>query len=179
VLVIMKADSTLSVDDQSNVAKRRPVRRLLDQLDMEAAVGCGWWETDTAALVLGFLSAGPAAAVFTAIAQLLREGQDPDVLVGAGNANAAFGVTEEWLEAGIDADQVAWWLRSGCWKPAAARTLTDAGLRPWRLLDDDGRPLHWIDVPTPDGEQVPLARAVAEEFVAVETAVKIVIEQVP
>jgi hypothetical protein len=160
--------------------RRRPrVDRFLDQLDMEAAVGCGWWETDTAGLVLGFLSVGPTVVVFTAIAGLLRDGQDPDVVVGAGTANAAFAVAEEWLDADIEADQVAWWLRAGCWKPAAARALTDAGLRPWRLLDDDGRPLHWIDIPTPNGEQVPLARAVAEEFVAVETAVTIVIEQAP
>lgn len=160
--------------------RSRPrVDRLLDQLDMEAAIGCGWWETDTAGLLLGFLSVGPPATVFTAIARLLRDGQDPDIVVGAGTANAAFAVAEEWLDAGIEADQVAWWLRAGCWKPAAARALTDAGLRPWRLLDDDGRPLHWIDVPTPDGEPVPLARAVTEEFVAVEAAVQIVIEQAP
>lgn len=154
-----------------------PVNRLLDQLDMEAAVGCGWWETDTASLVLSFLSVGPAAEVFTAIARLLREGQDPDVVVGTWTATAAFAVAEEWLAAGIEADQVAWWLRTGCWKPAAARALTDAGLRPWRLLDDDSRPLHWIDVPTPNGEKVPLARAVAEEFVTVDAAVQIVVEQ--
>jgi hypothetical protein len=154
------------------------VDRLLDQLDMEAAVGCGWWETDTAGPVLSLVSTGPPATVLTSIAQLLREGHDPDIIVGTGSANAAFAVAQEWLDAGIDPDQVAWWLRTGCWKPATARALSDAGLRPWRLLDDDGRPLHWTDVPTPDGEHMPLARAVAEEFVTVETAVKIVLEAV-
>jgi hypothetical protein len=176
-LDVMKLDSTHLADDQCSALDRGPVRRLLDQLDMEAAVGCGWWETDTTGLVIGFVSAGPTAAVFTAIAQILREGHDPDVVVGGRSADAAFAVAEEWLEAGIETDQVAWWLRTGCWKPGAARALTDAGLRPWRLLDDEGQPLHWINVSTPHGEQMPVARAVAEEFVVVEAAVRIVVGQ--
>jgi hypothetical protein len=170
---------SMAADGQWKAVDRDPVRRLLDQLDMEAAVGCGWWETDTTGLVLGFVSAGPSAAVFTAIAQVLREGHDPDVVVGGTSADAAFAVALEWLEAGIEADHVAGWLRTGCWKPVAARALTDAGLRPWRLLDDHGQPLHWINVPTPHGEQMPVARAVAEEFVVVETAVRIVVGQSP
>jgi hypothetical protein len=156
-----------------------PVDRLLDQLDMEAAVGCGWWETDTAGLVLGLLSTGQTAMVFITIAQLLSDGHDPEVIVGAHSADAAFAVAQEWLDAGVDADQVASWLRTGCWKPAAARALTDAGVRPSGLLDGDGRPWLWIDVPTPDDERVPLARAVAEEFVTVDTAVQIVTEEAP
>jgi hypothetical protein len=152
-----------------------PVDRLLDQLDMEAAVGCGWWETDSAALMTGFFAAGPVAAVLTVIAQLLRDGEDCEVVVGTTTAGAAFAVAQEWIEAGIDPSEVKGWLRAGCWKPTVARALTDAGLRAACLLGDDGRPLHWIDIPTPDGARVPLAQAVTEEFVAVEAAVSIVI----
>jgi hypothetical protein len=151
------------------------VGRVLDQLDMEAALGCGWWETDAAALVTGLLAAGPVAAVFTAIAQLLRDGEDCEVVVGAMTAGAAFAVAQEWIDADVDPSEVEGWLRAGCWEPTVAKALADAGIRTAWLLGDHGRPLHWVDVPTPDGARVPLARAVTEEFVAVEAAVRIVI----
>jgi hypothetical protein len=111
--------------------------------------------------------------VFAAISQLLRDGHDHEVLVGGTTARAAFAVGQEWIDAGIEASEVQAWLRAGCWKPAVARTMADAGLRPDHLLGDDNRPLHWVDVPTPDGQPIPLARAVAEEFVTVETAMHI------
>jgi hypothetical protein len=151
----------------------RSVDRLLDQLDMEAAVGCGWWETYTAAVMTGLVLAGPAVVVFTVIAQLLRDGEDPDVIVGDTTAGAAFAVAQEWIDADIDPGDVQGWLRSGCWKPTVASALADVGLQPRHLLGDDGRPQHWIDVPTPDGDPVPLARAVVEEFLSVEAAVAI------
>jgi hypothetical protein len=47
--------------------------------------------------------------------------------------------------------------------------MVDRGLRPGRLLDGDGRPLHLVEVP--NGEEMPLARAVAEEFVSAGDAV--------
>ena len=149
------------------------VDRTLDQIDMEAAVGCDWWETDTTSLVIGVLSAGPAMAVFTTIARLLRDGEDHDVIVGDSTASAAFAVGNEWFDAGIDPGDVEGWLRAGCWKPTVAKTLTDAGLQPRHLLGENGRPLHWIDVPTPDGEKVPLARAVTEQLISAQAAVPI------
>jgi hypothetical protein len=152
-----------------------PCGRLLEQLDMEAAIGCGWWETDLASMVLAAVTAGPLMGVFTAIAQVLREGGDPDIVVGATNAEAAFGVAQEWVDAGIDPVGVVGWLRAGCWKPTAARAMTDAGLRPWRLLNQTGSPLHWVEITTAAIEQIPLARAVAEEFLSIDQAVKVVI----
>lgn len=146
---------------------------------MEAAIGCGWWETDTAAFVTGLVAAGPVATVFTSIAHLLRNGEDPEVVVGATTADAAFAVACEWVDAGIDPGEVQGWLRAGCWKPTVAKALTDAGLGPEQLLDDCGKPRHWIEIPTPDGQQVPLARAVAEEFVAVQNAIPIVTGRKP
>jgi hypothetical protein len=179
MLGAMRAGIVRSADDK-NVGRRRrlPVDRLLDQLDMEAAVGCGWWETDTAALVVGLMSVGPVVAVFAAIAQLLRDGHDYEVLVGDMTARAAFAVGQEWIDAGIDPSEVQGWLRAGCWKPTVARAFADAGFRPTHLLGED-RPLHWVDVPTPDGEQVPLLRAVAEEFVTVETAIRLIVGDAP
>jgi hypothetical protein len=113
--------------------------------------------------------------VFTAIAQVLREGHDPDIVVGATNAEAAFAVAQEWVDAGIDPIGVVGWLRAGCWKPTAARAMTDAGLRPWRLLNQAGAPRHWIEITTAAIEQIPLARAVAEEFLSTEQAIQIVV----
>ena len=148
--------------------------RVLGQLDIEAAIGCGWWETETADLVMAVTAAGPIAVAFTAIAGVLRDGQDPDVVVGNTSAKAAFSVAGEWLDAGIAADQVAWWLRAGCWRPTAARALVDVGLRPWRLLDESRQPRHWVAVNTPDDQRLPLARAVAEQFMTAEDAVQVV-----
>jgi hypothetical protein len=148
--------------------------RLLEQLDAEATSGCGWWETAVAGLILEAVATGPVMAVFTAIAYVLRESNAPCIGVGATTAEGTFAIAQDWLDAGIDATDVVGWLRAGCWKPTAARAMTDAGLRPWRLLDGDRVPLHWVDVPTPDGEQIPLARAVAEGLVSIESAVRVV-----
>ena len=149
------------------------VDQILDQIDMEAAVGCEWWDTDTTSLVIGVIAAGPAMTVFTTIARRLRDGEDPDVIVGDSTASAAFAVGTEWTDADIDPSDVEGWLRAGCWKPTVAKTLTDAGLQPRHLLGETGRPLHWIDVPTPDGEKMPLARAVTEEFLSAQAAAPI------
>jgi hypothetical protein len=138
---------------------------------MEAAVGCGWWDTDTAALLLSMITVGPVGAAFAAIARLLKEGADSDVIVGTTTATAAFKVAQEWIDSGVPPEEVGGWLRTGCWNPTTARAMADAGLRPWRLLDDTGAPQHWVEVDTPDSQCLPLARAVAEEFVTVDMAV--------
>lgn len=148
--------------------------RLLERLDAEATARCGWWETDVAGLILEAVATGPVMAVFTAIAYVLREGNAPGAGDGATTAEGTFAIAEEWLDAGIDATEVAGWLRAGCWRPTAARAMTDAGLRPWRLLDGDRLPLHWVDVPSPDGERMPLAGAVAAGLISIESAVQVV-----
>jgi len=148
--------------------------RLLEHLDAEAAGCSGWWETDVAGLILEAVATGPVMAVFTAIAYVLREGNTPDIGVDATTAEGTFAIAQDWLDAGIDATEVVGWLRAGCWKPTAARAMTDAGLRPWRLLDGDRLPSHWVDVSTPGGGQMPLARAVAEGLVSIESAVHVV-----
>jgi hypothetical protein len=51
--------------------------------------------------------------------------------------------------------------------------MADGGLRPRRLLDAEGRPAHWVEVP--NGEEMPLAQAVAEEFETVDAAVRKVV----
>jgi hypothetical protein len=161
----------MTIDAEASPCRPRAASVLIHQLDQEAALGCDWWETETAGLILGLLATGPAATVFLAIAQLLCEGGDPDVIVGGPSARAALAVALEWLDAGVEPDDVATWLRAGCWKPAAARAMADGGVQPDRLLKDDDQPLHWVDIPTAGSERVPLARAVAEEFVTVEAAV--------
>ena len=98
----------------------------------------------------------------------------PHIGVDATTAEGTFAIAQDWLDAGIDATEVVGWLRAGCWKPITARAMTDAGLRPWCLLDGDRLPSHWVDVPAPGGGQMPLARAVAEGLVSIESAVHVV-----
>jgi hypothetical protein len=128
-----------------------------------------WWDTPTADLVDEIARAGPLMVALAGISSVLREGGDPDVITGSSGPEAALAVAQEWVDAGIDPREVACWLRAGCWSAHAARQMVDTGLRPGRLLDDHGRPLHLVEVP--NGEEMPLARAVAEEFVSAGDAV--------
>jgi hypothetical protein len=143
---------------------------VLARLDRAAGTDRDWWETDVYDLVTEVADAGTVMVVLTGIARMLRDGADVDVVVGDTTATAAFAVAREWLDAGIEATDVVGWLLAGCWKPAAARAMADAGLAPTQLLDDNGQPMHLLDVATADGQPLPLARAVAEEFVAVDSA---------
>lgn len=149
---------------------------LVVQLDAQAdGLGCGWWQTDASDSIAGLVGVGSSwPSTLVSIMEVLRDGADPEVVVGAAGATAAFAVAWEWIDAGIEPSDVVGWLRAGCWKPTVARAMADAGVCPWHLLDEDGRPQQWVDVPTPDGEQLPLARAVAEEFETVETAARMV-----
>jgi hypothetical protein len=128
-----------------------------------------WWDTPTAALVDEIARAGPLMVALAGISSVLREGGDPDVVTGGTGPEAALAVAQEWVDAGIDPRDVGCWLRAGCWNAGAARRMVDRGLWPGRLLDDGGRPLHVVEAP--NGEEMPLARAVAEEFVSAGDAI--------
>jgi hypothetical protein len=146
-------------------------RKVLGQLQTETAgTDCGWWDTRMADVLIEIARTGPLVVALAGIAAALRDGGDPDIVTGGTTAEAAFEVAQEWIDAGIEPGDVAGWLRAGCWSAAAARRMADAGLRPDRLLDDDDRPAHWVEVP--NGEEMPLAKAVAEEFTTVAAAVR-------
>jgi hypothetical protein len=148
-------------------------RKVLGQLETETAgTGCGWWDTRMADVLIEIARAGPLVVALAGIAAALRDGEDPDIVTGGTSPEAAFEVAQEWLDAGIQPSEVGGWLRAGCWSAAAAKRMVDGGLRPARLLDDEGRPAHWVEVP--NGEEMPLAQAVAEEFETVATAVRTV-----
>lgn len=151
-----------------------PARRsLLGQLLDEAGdLDRDWWHTWTADALIDFAPIAPLVEVLAGIATAVRDGGDPDVLIGGSTPEGAFGVADEWLAAGVPAGDVADWLRSGCWSPGAARQLAEAGIGPRALLDDNGRPLHLVEAP--DGEQLPVARAVTEELYTVAAAVELV-----
>ena len=146
-------------------------RKLLGQFETETAgTGCDWWKTRTADVLIEIARAGPLVVALAGIAAVLRDGDDPDIVTGGTSPEAAFEVAQEWVDAGIPPGEVAGWLWAGCWSAAAARRMVDGGLRPAGLLDERGRPAHWVEVP--NGEEMPLAQAVAEEFETVAAAVR-------
>lgn len=134
-----------------------------------------WWETCTASVVVDCVRAGANLTVLAGLIELLREGVDPDWLVGGQGATAAVAVAREWVDAGVEPTEVAGWFRTGCYEATAATRLIALGLRPHRLLDEDGHPLHWV---TRAGERVPLGQAVAEFRLAPEDAVRAVVGRV-
>jgi hypothetical protein len=146
-------------------------RKLLGLFESETAgTDCGWWETRTADVLIEIARAGPLVVALAGIAAVLRDGDDPDIVTGGTRPQAAFEVAQEWVDAGIPPGEVAGWLWAGCWRAAAARRMIDAGLKPSGLLDERGRPAHWVEAP--NGEEMPLAQAVAEEFETVAAAVR-------
>jgi hypothetical protein len=131
--------------------------------------GYEWWWT-TAATGLGGECAGvPLVEALDGLAGALRAGHDPDVVVGGDGAELAVEVAGEWLAAGIGPRDIAGWVQTGCWRPAAARGMADAGVRPAQLLRGDGSPRHVVD--SVSGWPVPLARAVADDEMSVAAAV--------
>lgn len=134
-------------------------------------MGCRWWRTWTADSIIDMAKVPGFLVALAGITEVLQEGTDPDWVVGGESAGAAFKVAQEWLDVGVEPAEVGDWLRAGCWDPKAARRMVDAGLRPGRLLDD-GKPAHLLDV-GPEGD-VPLAMAVADSYISVDEAVRIV-----
>lgn len=93
-------------------------------------------------------------------------------MIGGPTFREAVGVTMEWLDAGIQPAEVAGWLQAGCWSPTVAARLVAAGIRPGRLLNEEGLPAHWLAVA--DGHQIPLCTAIAEWDFPVAQAVRMV-----
>lgn len=134
--------------------------------------GLPWWQTCIASALLDLDRVDGFITAFCGITQVIRQGEDAQWVVGGDSVRAAMDVALEWLHADIEPDEVNGWLRAGCWDPRVARRLVDAGIRPDRLLNEDGQPAHWLEVA--DGTQVPLATAVTEWQLPVPEAVRIV-----
>jgi hypothetical protein len=136
------------------------------------ATGLDWWDTCTASVVVDAAASWPTAIVFAALTGLLREGLDPEWVAGGRSPAATLAVAREWLEAGVEPSEVAGWFRAGCCDPNTAVKLAAAGLRPHDLVDAGGTALHWVEVL--DGQQAPVAQAVAEWGLPVKEAVRVV-----
>lgn len=147
------------------------VENILRGLDLTGKGG-GWWNTPTAAMLIDLAKAGPIVVALAGIAEVLREGEDPEWAVGGLTATAALSVAQEWLDAEIEPPEVSGWLRAGCWNPRAARQMTAVGLRPSRLLDHEGRPAHWVQAA--NGERMSVALAVADDWFSASEAVRVV-----
>ena len=147
------------------------VTNLLQELE-RASGGGSWWTTSTATVIVNVAQSGPLILALAGIAQALRDGDDPEWVVGGASPLAAFAVANEWIDAGINPAEVNGWLRAGCWDPKAARSMVDVGLRPAHLLNDAGEPAHWIEAT--NGERMSVALAVADAFMTVEKAMRVV-----
>jgi hypothetical protein len=131
--------------------------------------GYEWWWTATGTGLGAERDGAPLVAALDGLAEALRSGQDPDVVVGGESAELAVEVAGEWLAAGIAPCAIGAWVRAGCWRPAAARAMADAGIRPAHLLRADGTPRHLVD--SVSGWPIPLARAVADDELTAAAAV--------
>lgn len=144
---------------------------ILQELD-RASQTSQWWNTPTAAVIIDLAKAGPFVTALAGIAEVLRDGEDPEWAVGGVRASEAFTVAQEWIDAGVDPTEVGGWLKAGCWDPKAAKRLADVGLRPFRLLNEDGRAAHWVEAG--NGAEMSVALAVADGFMTAEEAVRVV-----
>lgn len=126
----------------------------------ETRDGLPWWDTCIASALIDLARVPGFITAFAGIAWVLRHDGDPDWVVGGSTPRAAMKVAMEWLDAGIDPGEVAWWLRAGCWDPKVAMRFVAAGIHPMRLLNEDGLPAHWAMAD--DGTRIPLVTAVSE-----------------
>lgn len=157
-------------DGRGRVGGGDLVREIGERLGRAARLaGYEWWWTPTWTAVRDERPGVPLVVALDGLAEVLRSGHDPDVVVGGDSAELAVEVAGEWLGAGVGPGDVGRWLEAGCWRPAAARAMTDAGIRPTQLLRDDGTARHLVD--SVSGWPIPLARAVADDEMTVAAAV--------
>jgi hypothetical protein len=148
-------------------------QRVTRQLDRDATrLGCHWWETDTATVIVDLARSGPFVLALAAIARAIQVTDDPLWVTGDTSSSAAHKVAWEWVEAGIEPAELLPWLLAGCWDPNAARRMADSGIQPANLLDAEGKPAVWVE--GLDGERIPLALAVADSHITAAEAVGVV-----
>jgi hypothetical protein len=148
-------------------------QRVARQLDRDAdRLGCDWWETDTAAVIVDLARSGPYLVALAGIAQAIQATNDPLWVTGDTSTSAAHKVAWEWVDAGIEPAQLVKWLLAGCWDPDAARRMTEKGIEPADLLDRHGQPAVWVE--GLDGERIPVALAVADSHISAAEAVGLV-----
>ena len=138
----------------------------------EQRTGLDWWQVCITSALIDLNRVPGFVTAFAGIANVLRHGASADWVIGGSTFREAVNVTLEWLDADIAPHEVAGWLQAGCWSPTVATQLVAAGIRPGRLLSDDGRPVHWLQVA--DGNEVPLATAITEWDFPIAEAVRIV-----
>ena len=132
-----------------------------------------WWRVPTATVIVELAQTREFVSALAGIAEVLQAGEDPMWVVGGATAREAFAVAQEWLDAGVEATEVGGWLRAGCWDPKMAKQMVDAGLRPHRLLDGEGKPIQWVE--GSEGHDIPVALAVADGYLTPEEAVRVVV----
>jgi hypothetical protein len=148
-------------------------QRVARQLDRDAdRLGCDWWETETAAVIVDLARSGPYLVALAGIAQAIQATNDPLWVTGDTSTSAAHKVAWEWLDAGIEPTELVKWLLAGCWDPNAARRMADKGIEPADLLDRNGQPDVWVE--GLDGERIPVALAVADNHISAAEAVGLV-----
>lgn len=148
-------------------------QRVARQLDRDAdRLGCDWWETETAAVIVDLARSGPYLVALAGIAQAIKATNDPLWVTGDTSTSAAHKVAWEWLEAGVEPTELVEWLLAGCWDPNAARRMADQGIEPTELLDRNGEPAVFVE--GLDGERIPVALAVADSHISAADAVGLV-----
>jgi hypothetical protein len=136
-------------------------KRVARQLDRDATkLTCDWWETELSSVMSDLARSGGFLVALAGIAQVIQLRRDPLWVVGDTSAASAHQVAWEWLDAGVEPADVGAWLLAGCWNPATAKALADAGVHPDALVDADGAVRFLVETPT--GERLPAAHAAAD-----------------